>query len=219
MNNPNDFKLIETMLWEKGDFFLLDLHLSRLERSADEFSFFCNLDEVRKVLSNVSRGFDPSHSYKVRFTVTKQGELDMSCTPLSQKTEEPVKLILSEKSIDKSDIFLRHKTTKRGLYNSELERVRELGFYDAVFSNQDGEITEGCISNIVIKNRDEYFTPPVSSGVLPGVYRQFLLEKNDFPLKEKVLYKEDLLNADNIFVANSVVTLLPAIFPSDEKTP
>ena len=95
--------------------------------------------------------------------------------------------------------------------------MRALGFYDAVFTNQDREITEGCISNIIIKNGNEYFTPPVSSGLLPGIYRQFLLTQEGFTLKEKALHKEDLLNADNVFIANSVVKLLPAVFPSNGK--
>lgn len=218
MNTPTDLKLIETILWEKGAFFLLDLHLSRLEKSAAELSFFCNVDEVREVLSDMSRNLDPEQPYRVRLTVDKRGELDMSCTPLAGAPEEPLKLVFSDKSVDKNDISLIHKTTDRALYNATIEKARNEGFYDAVFLNRDGEVTEGCITNIIIKKGAEYFTPPVSCGLLPGVYRAFLLNGNDITLKEKALSKEDLLYAEKIFVCNSVIKMLPAVFPSGERT-
>ncbi|EAJ0683990.1 hypothetical protein DUY33_08190, partial [Campylobacter coli] len=45
-------------------------------------------------------------------------------------------------------------------------------------------------------------TPTLQSGLLNGIYRQFLLDLG--LIKEKKLFKEDLLNADEIYCINSV---------------
>ena len=93
---------------------------------------------------------------------------------------------------------------------SNINTYRGKNIFDVLFLNQDNEITEGAITNLVIKKDKNYWTPSLASGLLPGVYREYLLDVNKIPLKEKVLYKEDLINADKIFVANSVRKMLPA---------
>ena len=75
---------------------------------------------------------------------------------------------------------------------------------DVIFLNKKGEVTEGAISNIIVKTEKNYYTPPVKSGLLNGVYRQYLLNSQIFPLKEKVLYKQDIINAGKLFICNSV---------------
>ena len=65
-----------------------------------------------------------------------------------------------------------------------------------------GELTEGTRSNVVLQIEGTLYTPPVKSGILNGIYRQHLL--NTGKVKEKTLYKKDLLNAEKIFCINSV---------------
>uniref|UniRef100_UPI004025D744 aminotransferase class IV n=1 Tax=Candidatus Scatousia sp. TaxID=3085663 RepID=UPI004025D744 len=48
----------------------------------------------------------------------------------------------------------------------------------------------------------KFYTPPLKCGLLNGVLRQNLLDSN--VCVEKVLYKEDLLNANSIYCINSV---------------
>ena len=43
--------------------------------------------------------------------------------------------------------------------------------------NEKGELAEGSITNIIIQQNGEWVTPPVSSGILNGVYRRYLLPK------------------------------------------
>ncbi|MFH1245591.1 MAG: aminotransferase class IV, partial [Candidatus Omnitrophota bacterium] len=100
--------------------------------------------------------------------------------------------------------FLYHKTTNRKLYDAEYRRARSRGFYDVIFSNEKGEITEGAISNIVIKSKGVFYTPPVECGLLDGVYRRYLLRSGKYSIKEKALFKKDIVNAEEIYLTNSV---------------
>ena len=90
------------------------------------------------------------------------------------------------------------------------------GFLDVVFMNEKKEITEGAISNIFVLKDQVYLTPPVTCGLLNGIYRQHLL-KTLPNIREQVLYIKDLLEADTIFISNVVkglkeVELNPAIY-------
>jgi para-aminobenzoate synthetase/4-amino-4-deoxychorismate lyase len=69
--------------------------------------------------------------------------------------------------------------------------------------NEKDQITEGAISNIFIKKGEAYYTPPVECGLLKGIYRQHLLET--LPnVEQKILYLNDLKEADSLFICNSV---------------
>jgi para-aminobenzoate synthetase / 4-amino-4-deoxychorismate lyase len=55
---------------------------------------------------------------------------------------------------------------------------------------------------VIVQKGKDCLTPPVSCGLLPGIYRSDLIRKG--LLKERVLFPEDLLNAQKIFLCNSV---------------
>ncbi|NQT33054.1 MAG: aminotransferase class IV [Candidatus Omnitrophica bacterium] len=213
MTNPKikNFDLVETILWENGEFFLLNLHLERLKKSAEVFGFPYNEGDVNKFLEDASNSFDPSGKYRMRLLLKRSGKIQLSSSPLDPPENLPVKITISDKRTDRNDIFLRHKTTNRELYDREFTKCRTNGFYDCVFLNEDSEVTEGAISNIIVKHEQEHWTPPLASGVLPGVYRQHFIETGELGLKEKVLYAEDLLNAEKIYMINSVRGILPAV--------
>ncbi|MFH1837253.1 MAG: aminotransferase class IV [Candidatus Omnitrophota bacterium] len=207
-----DFDLIETFLWEEGAYFLLDLHMERFERSADHFSFAYNITEITDFLNHAVFSFDKTKKYRVRLLTKKTGKLQLSSQELDMPDKTPVKVILSTARTDRADEFLYHKTTNRKLYDHEFTKYRSNGFFDVIFMNNEGEVTEGAISNIIVRKGDTHFTPPVSCGLLPGVYREYLLEiREDIIVKEKALFPEDLKNADEIFMINSVRKKMPAV--------
>ncbi len=102
-----------------------------------------------------------------------------------------------------SDIFLHHKTTHRKLYDREYQKYKKLGHYDVIFRNEKDEVTEGAISNIFIKSGKFYYTPPLACGLLNGVYRRYLLKKKA-NFREKVLTQDELKNAEQVYLTNSV---------------
>ncbi len=197
-----EFKLIETILWEKGNLFLLDLHLNRLQKSAKYFNFKYNKLKIIKNLYKKCKKFDYNKKYKIRLLLDIYSNISIISSQLDK--QKKVKIKFSNKKTNPKNIVLYHKTTNRKFYDKELEKARKEGFFDVIFINKKEEITEGCISNIIIKKNNVFYTPPVKCGLLNGVYRQFLLEKEDFPLQEKILTKQDIFNADKVYLINSV---------------
>jgi len=197
-----DFELIETLLWNKNKgFFLLKYHLERLINSADYFGIDIDINNLKLRLNKLKKRLNPQKSHKVRITAAKNGKTMITSSILSQnKTGN--KISLSEKRVNSDDIFLYHKTTRRELYDREYKICLKKGYTDVIFTNERGEITEGAISNLIVKKNGNYFTPPIGSGLLNGIYRRYFIKNNQ--TKEKTLFLDDLLNADKIYICNSV---------------
>jgi para-aminobenzoate synthetase/4-amino-4-deoxychorismate lyase len=198
-----DFALIETILW-KGKFFLLPLHLKRLELSAKYFGFKLDKKKIIDTLKKQAKFLKKGKEYRLRLLLEKNGEVETEATILEPENTKILKVAFSKKKINSQNPFIYHKTTNRNLLDEEYVKCKERGFDEVIFVNEKGQVTEGAISNILIKKNGFFYTPPVSCGLLNGVYRQYLLEKRRLPIKEKVLYKKDLLRADRIYFINSV---------------
>ena len=156
-----------------------------------------------KSLINHGSVFKKHKSYKVRLLLKKGGEVKISSSAIKNGGAHPY-ITLAKRATDSRNIFLHHKTTNRKLYDDEYLKCKKKGFIDIIFCNERGEVTEGAISNIIIKNGRYYYTPPASCGLLNGAYRQHLLNAQTLPLKEKVLYKKDIITAEKLFICNSV---------------
>ena len=92
------------------------------------------------------------------------------------------------------------------------EEAHERGFDEFVLLNERGEVCECTSANIFTVAGSNVFTPPLSSGCLPGVTRELLLEEIRVPglaISEKVLKPSDLERADQVFITSSTRDLLP----------
>ena len=68
-------------------------------------------------------------------------------------------------------------------------------------------ICDSAIANVFIVEGNNIYTPLLAEGCVAGVMRRWMLEKfklAKFKASEKNLSIEDLLNADEIFLTNSV---------------
>ncbi len=169
------FMLIETMLWD-GTYPLLDLHLDRLEDSAEYFGFPCERAQVKSALEEHARTFSANSPRKVRLLLDADGGLHLSSEVIAGTANDPGRVCIAAERTDSSDRWLYHKTTQRALYAQAYKQAAEKGFDDVLFLNERDQVTEGAISNVFIEKAGRMFTPPIESGVLPGVYRRHLLQ-------------------------------------------
>ena len=102
-----------------------------------------------------------------------------------------------------ADPFFRHKTTNREMYDRLHKAARAAGFDEVIFMNDRDEVTEGAVSNIFIEQSGRWLTPPLASGVLPGVYRRHMLKTRP-AAEECVLSIADLQSADAVYVCNAL---------------
>jgi para-aminobenzoate synthetase / 4-amino-4-deoxychorismate lyase len=197
----HEFQLIETMLWD-GEFRLLPLHLRRLEASASYFSFDFDRETVEARLRQLAASFDSDELYRVRLLLARSGELTL--TSQIFLPEPPKGLIdISTQRTSSTDMFFRHKTTRRALYDKEYAEAHAAGLDDAIFLNERGEVTEGAISNVFVERSGMMLTPPLACGVLDGVYRRHLLETRG-NITEQALTIDDLRAADAIYLCNAI---------------
>jgi para-aminobenzoate synthetase/4-amino-4-deoxychorismate lyase len=201
---PDQFSLIETMLWS-GGYPLLEFHLDRLMDSAEYFGFPCVRDEVRAALAAHSHGFAASERRKVRLLLDHQGTFQIGSEALAPGSAEQHSgcVRISEMRTDPTDRYLYHKTTKRPLYASAYKEAARAGYDDVLFLNLRGEVTEGAISNLLIEKNGRWLTPPLECGLLPGVYRRHLLESRP-EIEERIMALDDLRCADAVYLANAV---------------
>lgn len=211
-----EFQLLETMLWEpETGIFLLDGHLQRLAKSAAYFDVPLDAYAVLQALEGLSHTFKGVGA-RIRLLVDRDGVFEVQVVP--QKSGQPppegyglasggiasapekVLIALTKEPVDSQDVFLFHKTTHRAVYEKA-----KADFPDAdevVLWNEKGEVTEGCIANVVIRKEGRLITPPVGCGLLAGTFREHLLKTGE--IVEQVIPVGDLMAADEIFLINSV---------------
>lgn len=211
----SDFYLIETLLYESGKgYWLLVEHLNRLRESAKFFCFNYDEDRIQNTLKRVSGGFADGCT-RLRLTLNKDGSIktDFQSCEQPKMFSLPIKpgkpngqlptIRLSEKQVDSSSSWYFHKTSKRDLFQNEYAKSQQEKLFDICFLNERKELTEGCITNIVLYLDGEYVTPSVSSGLLAGTMRQKLLF-DEVAIKERIVTSKDLLRAEAVFCCNSI---------------
>jgi para-aminobenzoate synthetase/4-amino-4-deoxychorismate lyase len=189
------------MLWQPGEgIFLLDRHLRRLADSAEYFGFPVDSAHIEHELATAVVAL-PGQVHRVRLLVDQNGSahVDVQTLPAAAGTQ-PVRLGLAIAPVDREDVFLYHKTTRREIYSTARDARPDCD--DVLLWNEQGEITETCIANVAVRLDGELVTPPVDCGLLAGTLRAELLDAG--VLRERVLRIEDLARGEAMFVFNSV---------------
>ncbi|MCF6290466.1 MAG: aminodeoxychorismate synthase component I [Desulfobacterales bacterium] len=215
-----EFQLIETLLWRPGSgYWLLDLHLERLTASAEYLGFYLELEKVCKELQGAAEGFvnQGAGRQRVRLTLAKDGGVTITSSRLTPANAEPLaggdlpRVCFSEEPVHSTSPYLYHKTTRRGFYEQELKKAIAAGCFEVLFVNQRDQVTEGSFTNLFIEKDGFFLTPPVSAGLLNGVFRRHFLADKPEKVREAILYRQDLEQADAIYVANSVRGLVRVV--------
>ncbi len=232
ISNFPKFKLVETMLFCKNfngyikefstfklniskenfkyGIFLFDLHIKRLKNSSLYFDFKFDeestLKKIKQLYKKLYEGF-----FKIRLLLSKDGKITLQVTPITQQefffSNKIEKVCISKKTVDPDNVFLYHKTTNRKFFDEEWKTYLKKGYFDVIFLNKDGYITEASRANVFVKINHTYYTPKLNCGVLAGVAREFILKQNP-NIKEVELKIEYLKNHEvEIFISNSVIGL------------
>jgi len=99
------------------------------------------------------------------------------------------------------------KTNNAMIYALAAKQAKAQQWNDALISNTQNHIIESCIANIFWIKNNQVFTPPLSSGCIAGVMRQFIinqLQQMGTPITEKNLTLTDLKSAHEVFLCNSI---------------
>lgn len=202
-----DFTLIETMRWEPGIGFLrYEQHMKRLTRSADAFSFRQPAGALRKLTEHVQ---DRAEALRVRMTLAPKGEIEITSSPYVPVAEESVwRLRIAATRIDSADPLIRHKTSKRTVYETARAEYTTQQADEVILLNENGDVCEGTVTSIfVVDGGGPMMTPTLSSGLLSGVLRTDLICQQKARIQKLQL---DDIRGKQLYVGNSLRGLIRA---------
>ncbi len=166
------FDLIETIAFDPDEGMpLLEHHLARLKRSADELDFTFDRHSVRNELQAAT--FRLRTKSRVRLLASRRGSVAIEVRPYQTWPQPIMQVAIVKRPAPADDWRLRYKTTERGLYR---EAHHAGGTYEVLMVDDDGFLTEGSFTNIFVERADKLVTPPLTRGLLPGVLRASLIE-------------------------------------------
>ncbi len=205
-------------------------HIERLHRSADGIGLELPLDDaaLRRVVMETLAASKNEDS-KVRIVITRGTgpialDVRTSIDPMVVVFVEPLKLPPPEQvetgisaAVVQPHRNLRtvEANLKTGNYLPNIQALRkaiEQRGEDAIMCNHDGEVAEGATSNLFMVEGGELHTPPVETGLLPGITRGTIIRlarEQGIPVSETRFKPERLRAADEVFLTSSVRAVMP----------
>lgn len=223
--------LFETMRAKKGRVFRLDDHLQRLIRSAATlgWALLPSMEELRLHVTRVAHhcGHDEA---RVRLTVTTGSvRITAEDTPPrltlvatagpggaypAQLYSQGVTALISPFRQSQHDPTVGHKTTSYFSRLAALRTAHATGAMEAIWFTEQGQLAEGCISNVFLVRDERLLTPPLNTPVLPGIARATVLSlaaELSIDCEERPLSREELVSADEVFLTNCMMDVMPVV--------
>jgi len=222
------YALFETMHAYNSTVFRMDGHLERLKKSADKLGIAIDIGVLRKAIID-TLSVNRLKEARVRLILSAgKGKqiIDLSsCTGptfLVMATPHiPIAAGIYERGyrIIVSDIHRDSRSPIHGMKKTDYmenilarQTAKNAGADDALFLNERGNVTEGTTNNIFLVMNNKLITPPVSSGILPGITRDVVLElasQSFLTTGEADFNKEELADADEVFLTSSMMEIMP----------
>ena len=224
--------VFETMRSYAGIVFKLDAHMSRLFKSLKALGIRPPYSKkyLEAVIAKLLKVNNLKSAY-IRLAVTRgEGRFGISY----KDKFSPNVVIVAKEFEGYPDWMIRQglRTKAAGIRVNEyspLSRIKSLNFLnyilaryeakhdrfdEAILLNTKGYVAEGATSNIFLVKRKALITPSLETGVLPGVTRKVIIDiakALKIKVKEKLVSRRELLNADELFLTNSLAEVLPVV--------
>lgn len=219
--------LFETMRSCNGVVFSLKDHLDRLFFSAASLSIESSYDRkyITEAIYKVLRANKLTDA-RMRLTLTsgpmsvaeekRRATLLITATKFQPYPEEYYKngvlVVLCPFRQNPAEPIYGHKTISYFSRMLGLKFAHQKRAAEALWFTVDKRLAEGCISNVFLVKDSTIYTPPIETPVLAGVARktvcQLVLQKS-IKLIEKDLSIDDLLGADEAFLTNVIMQVMP----------
>ena len=108
-----------------------------------------------------------------------------------------------------------HKTFPYDDRFALIQAAQDEGFHESVLFNEKNEITETATANLVFMISGEWVTPPISSGILPGVVRAIAVE--ECGVKVRTIHVSEIPEVESAFMLSSLRIAQPVSYIGDMK--
>jgi len=222
--------LFETLRTYGGRPFRLPQHLARLRASGDFLRIFVREsdDQIAATITHLVEANGVPDA-RLRLTATRgplAAEVDddeappatliITAGPMTpypaELYEKGATVVVSDIRASPDDPTVYHKTTGYLRNLLALRDAHRAGATEALIFNTKGRLAEGSLSNVFIVSKGRLLTPPLEEGLLAGVTRAAVLElaaEAGVPAEQQPLSPRDCLDADELFLTNSIMEVLP----------
>lgn len=213
--------LFETMRSYNGKVFKLKEHLKRLFNSLFELDIKTQTSEVHleSAVYKILELNNLKDAY-IRLTVSR-GVDEESTAVIFAKVFSPypdlfyrkgMKTIIVKAKRDQHSKIVKHKTLNFLSNLTARTEALSAGVDEGIFLNYNDDIAEGTVSNVFIVKNKVLATPALEDGILPGITRTIVMKlakELSLKIEERSIKKEEVLNADECFLTNSLMEVMP----------
>jgi branched-chain amino acid aminotransferase len=234
--------IYETLRTYNGQPFLFDRHMRRLRRSAEMLTLTVPMSDAqidarfRETMRAAGLGDAPDREAYIRILVTR-GIGELTYDPAACPT--PSVVVIVKPNVDPPaeartrgvraslvGVVRNHPGSVNPLIKSNnllnnalaMQEAFRRGGFEGIMRNYRGELAECTQSNLFIVKNGAALTPPIDTGLLAGITREFLFEvgaESGIPVREAVLRDEDLFGADEAFLTSTTREIVPIVQVDD----
>jgi branched-chain amino acid aminotransferase len=216
--------LFETLSADQGKIAFFKEHYERLKNSAAYLKIPFNYSEsdLLKICGSLLEKNNLSNTAVLRITLTRglsergidspmhgQSTLLITAAAYSPPTKS-ITACITDIIRNEHSVISKLKTLNYLENILARQTAKERGFDEGIMLNTQHHITETSVANLFFKIGDTLVTPPLSSGVLPGIIRQQVLnacKQQNIPCLEQTLTLDDIQKASHAFQTNSLIGL------------
>jgi D-alanine transaminase len=212
----------------QGKFFAMDEHMERLYESAKKVKIVIPFEEheLKEKLTALSQKnklqdgiiyLQVSRGVSIRQHHFPSSESSATLVAYTSDKARPLELLktgVSAKLI--ADVrWLRCDIKSLNLLGNILakQEAHDTGAFEAIL-HREGTVTEGSSSNVFIVKGNTIYSHPTTNLILNGITRRYIVdicEKHNLELKEQTYTVDDLLNADEVFIASTTAEIMPVV--------
>ncbi|MCC5911803.1 MAG: aminotransferase class IV [Clostridiaceae bacterium] len=221
------YGLFETMKFKDGKIYFLQEHMERFKDGCKKLNLFIDFDidkiegYCRQVMDAnalkvgalkvlYARGNDKNYLVvSVREDKYRKEDYDrgfkLAFTNIKRNPYSPLTYI-------KSNNYMENLIARKSVLDN--------GYDEVLFENVEGNLCEGAISNIFFIKNTIVYTPSIDCGILPGIMRKKIIEvveALDLKLEVGKYTRKDLLQAEEVFLTNSLMEIMPVSEIQDRK--
>jgi branched-chain amino acid aminotransferase len=214
-----------TMRVVEGVPFAFERHWARMERDAAALhvAMPTESEPVRRKLTELIEA-NRAYAATLRLVVVRNGGGMWEGPPMGRASDvialtakskvwgESARLAYVAQARHAASMFAGTKILSWAANLTWLESAQARGFDEVILLNERGEVAECTSANIFIAEGNDVWTPPLSTGCLPGITREVLLGETLVPgirVHERTLMPADLEGAEEVFITSTTRNLLP----------
>jgi len=206
---PKSSGIFETIKTVEGAPIALGRHMRRAVTSAQDLGISLPGEEfIRTEIIRVVRE-NPHAVGRLRicfgqdlFHITHEAYLEQS---------EPATLNFYSQTV----IGSTHKTFPYDDRFALIKAANDEGFHESVLFNEKNEITETATANLVLLISGDWVTPPITSGILPGVVRAIAIE--ECGVKVRTIHVSEIPEVESALLLSSLRIAQPVSHIGDMK--